>query len=154
MKQATLALIVRDGKVLLGEKKRGEIGTGTLNGPGGKLDPGETLEECVVRETREELGIALDPHALALTAVITFYAADIPDLEVYVYRTDTFAGELHETDDMVPGWYDIEHLPLDRMLESDRAWFAKAARGERFKADVFYKERAKDFEKIEFLPLP
>ena len=151
MKLATLAIIVRGDKVLLGEKKRGEIGSGTLNGPGGKLDPGETLEECVVRETREELGIELNPLRLDKLGVITFFAHEVPDFQVHLYRTEHFTGEIHETDDMIPGWYPIDSLPFDRMLESDRAWFARAARGEHFDAEVYYDDRAKGFREIRFI---
>lgn len=151
MKQATLALIVRDGKVLLGEKKRGEIGTGTLNGPGGKVEPGETPEECVVRETREELGIALDPSKLDKLGVITFFVQNIADFQVHLYHTEYFSGEARETEDMIPEWYPIDSLPFERMLESDREWFARAARGEHFDAEVYYEERAKTFKQIRFL---
>lgn len=150
IKKATLAIIVQNGKVLLGEKKRGEIGTGTLNGPGGKQEKGETLVECMVREAHEELGIELDPAELEKIAVIQFFAGPRPDFEVHVYSTDVFRGTLRETDDMVPGWYDVDNLPYDRMLESDRTWFKKAVDGEHFTARVYYKGRAKDFDRIEF----
>lgn len=53
---------------------------------------------------------------------------------------------------MVPAWYDIDALPVDRMLESDRAWFPSAIRGDKFRANVYYRERAKGFIKIVFLP--
>ncbi|KND49718.1 MAG: 8-oxo-dGTP diphosphatase / 2-hydroxy-dATP diphosphatase [Parcubacteria bacterium C7867-008] len=152
MKVATLAIIVKDGKVLLGEKKKGEIGTGTLNGPGGKLDPGESVLECLIRETDEELGIELFPEYLKKVAIITFFAAGEPDFQVHVYRTDTFEGELVETADMIPNWYDIEDIPYDRMLGSDHMWFARAISGEPFNANVYYRERTKDFINIDFLP--
>ncbi len=137
---------------MLGEKKKGEIGTGTLNGPGGKLDPGETLVECLVRETFEELEIRLNPATLEEIAVITFFAAGVSDFKVHIYWTDEFEGELHETADMIPSWHALNKLPFDQMLEGDREWFAKAVRGEKFNANVYYKERAKEFERIEYLP--
>ena len=58
-KIATLVLPIRDGKVLLGLKVRkgADIGEQTVNGPGGKLDPGQTLESCAIAETQEETGI-------------------------------------------------------------------------------------------------
>jgi 8-oxo-dGTP diphosphatase len=152
MRIVTLAIITKDGKTLLGEKKKGEIGTGTLNGPGGKLDPGETITECLIREVREELDIALFPERLTKIAIVTFFAAGEAFFECHVYRTNTFEGELQETDDMIPNWYDNENLPYERMLEADRLWFKKAVDGEKFNANVYYQGKAVGFERIEFLP--
>ena len=58
--RATLMFVLRDAafgggqEVLLIRKKRG-IGAGKINGPGGKIDPGESPLQCAIRETREEL---------------------------------------------------------------------------------------------------
>lgn len=152
MKIATLGIVLQDGKILLGEKKRGEIGTGVLSGPGGKLDPGETLEECIVRETREELEIELDPASLELTALIDFYAVGEIDFRVYVYRARILSGEIHETADMIPGWYPLDTATFDKTYEADRHWLPKAAGGEKFRANVYYRDRARGFDHIEFLP--
>ena len=54
--RANLLFIVRDEKILLIRKKRG-FGAGKINGPGGKVDPGETPLQSALRETFEELGI-------------------------------------------------------------------------------------------------
>ena len=150
MKIATLGIVLQDGLVLLGEKKKGEIGTGVLSGPGGKLDPGETLEECLIRETREELEIELDPASLELVAVIDFYTADEIDFRVHTYRAGILSGDIHETADMTPKWYPLDRLPFDRMYEADRHWLPKALGGEKFRANVYYRGRAKDFDRIEF----
>jgi len=170
MKIATLGIILQDDQILLGEKKKGEIGTGVLCGPGGKLDPGETLEECLVRETREELAIELDPESLELVAYIIFhkgrtrfslinrildffgFRSSVPDFGVYTYRTRIRLGELIETADMIPGLYSCKDLPLERIYEADRHWLPKVIRGERFHANVYYFGRAKGFNRIEFLP--
>ena len=53
---------------------------------------------------------------------------------------------------MVPDWYDDRHLPLRQMLSSDRTWFRRALRGEKFCANVYYRKRAKYFLSITFLP--
>lgn len=50
---ATLTLFMKDDKILLGEKKRG-FAKGTLNGIGGKQDPGETIEQAMIRECYEK----------------------------------------------------------------------------------------------------
>ena len=47
-------LFIKGSRVLLIEKLTG-IGQGKINGPGGKIDPGETPEQCVIRECQEEL---------------------------------------------------------------------------------------------------
>lgn len=153
MKIATLAIIIRGNEVLLGRKQgRPEIGEGTLNGPGGKQELDETLVECLVRETLEEVAVALNPEKVEKCAVITFHAGGIPDFEVHVYRTSDFNGEPRETESMVPEWHDKDHIPYERMLESDAKWFPRLMSGEKFCANVYYRERAKDFLKIDFRP--
>jgi len=170
MKKATLAIITQGNKVLLGLKRNGcEIGDGTLNGPGGKLDPGETLLEGIIRETKEEADILLDPAKVEKVAIVTFHKGrtrfvflnrflnwfklgNVPDFEVHVYHTNEFTGEPHETETMIPDWYDREPLPVERMLESDYAWFPQLVRGDRFNANVFYLDRARHFDRVEFFP--
>ena len=52
----TLCFILRGGEILLIRKKRG-LGAGKIVGPGGRLEPGESVLECAVRETIEEVGV-------------------------------------------------------------------------------------------------
>ena len=156
MKIATLAIItrvVREGRQILLGRKQGtpEIGEGTLNGPGGKMDSSDkTPLDCVVRETEEELGIKLDRTRTKKVAVITFYAGGEPDFEVHVYRTSHFTGEPRETESMVPEWHNVDAIPFDRMLESDAHWLPQCLDGEHFHANVYYRERAKGLLDIEF----
>ena len=55
MRLTTLCYVVRDGQVLLAMKKRG-LGQGKWNGPGGKVEDGETPEQACRREFFEETG--------------------------------------------------------------------------------------------------
>ncbi|MDE1919438.1 MAG: NUDIX domain-containing protein [Patescibacteria group bacterium] len=153
MKLTTLGIILRDGKMLLGEKKKGEIGVGLLSGPGGKHQPGETLWECLIRETREELEIELDPKSLKLVAIIDAYVLKDLDFRIHVYKGEILSGDIHETAEMIPGWYPLDEETFRRTYESDRHWLPRAARGERFRAEVYYRSRARDFERIEFFEL-
>ena len=154
MKIATVAIVLRknETEVLLGYKKTGEIGARTINAPGGKCEPGESTIDCVIRETEEETAIRLDSADLQFIAVITFCAAGTPDFEVHFFRTSAFSGIPKETDSFVPRWYEVGKIPFEQMLESDREWFPKVIIGEKFRAKVYYRERAKGFEKIEFFP--
>ena len=58
MKLVAAAIIIAEGKVLLARRKRGDSHEGYWEFPGGAVEPGETLEECLARELSEELGVA------------------------------------------------------------------------------------------------
>ncbi len=54
---AACALVDPDGRVLLAQRPEGKALAGLWEFPGGKLEPGETPEACLIRELREELGV-------------------------------------------------------------------------------------------------
>jgi 8-oxo-dGTP diphosphatase len=62
---AACALVDADGRVLITERPEGKQLAGLWEFPGGKVEPGETPEETVVRELREELGIETKVACLA-----------------------------------------------------------------------------------------
>src|SRR5512135_2531166 len=93
-KVLTLCFVVRDGRVLLGMKKRG-FGAGRWNGFGGKLEPGESVEEGARRELREEAGI--DAESLRPRGTLTFdYRHAGKTMEVRVFEVVTYSGEPRE----------------------------------------------------------
>jgi 8-oxo-dGTP diphosphatase len=116
---ATLMFIVQDGQILLIEKKRG-LGAGKINGPGGKIDPGETPLQAVIRETQEELMIT--PHAPRKIGELRFVMSMCPDILCHVYRADGFTGTPTETDEAEPVWTALDEIPYQRMWEDDRHW--------------------------------
>ncbi len=117
--RATLMFIVKDGQILLIEKKRG-LGAGKVNGPGGKIDPGETPLEAIIRETQEELLIT--PTGIQKMGELWFKMSDCPDIHCHVYRGDDFTGTPVETDEAVPLWTAVDEIPFNKMWEDDRHW--------------------------------
>lgn len=154
MRIASLGFVVDDGRVLLGEKKTGaEVGSGKLNGAGGKLEPEDqgSLEACLVREFRQEFGIA--PTAYTKAAIVRFFAADELQFEVHVYLITAYEGVLEETREMfLPSWYDIADLPLERMHDGDRHWIAEVFSGTPFNADIYYERPGEGFVRKELRP--
>ncbi|MDH3235078.1 MAG: 8-oxo-dGTP diphosphatase MutT [Alphaproteobacteria bacterium] len=61
---AAVALIDADGRVLLALRPEGKPMAGLWEFPGGKVDPGETPEACLIRELKEELGIDVTASCL------------------------------------------------------------------------------------------
>ncbi|MEX2520200.1 MAG: 8-oxo-dGTP diphosphatase MutT [Paracoccaceae bacterium] len=76
---AAVALIDRDGRVLIAERPEGKPMAGLWEFPGGKIEPGETPEEALIRELQEELGV--DTWASCL-APLTFASHAYPDFHL------------------------------------------------------------------------
>ncbi|MFB9981438.1 (deoxy)nucleoside triphosphate pyrophosphohydrolase [Mesorhizobium kowhaii] len=62
---AACALVDADGRVLLAQRPEGKQLAGLWEFPGGKVEPGETPEQCIIRELHEEIGIETDIPCLA-----------------------------------------------------------------------------------------
>jgi 8-oxo-dGTP diphosphatase len=125
---ATLLFVVRDGRVLLIRKKRG-LGAGKINGPGGRLEPGETPLAAAVREVEEELCVT--PRLIEPGGELSFQFVDGYSLHAHVFRAGAFDGEPRETDEAVPLWYPLGALPFDEMWADDRLWLPRVLAGGR-----------------------
>ena len=119
---ATLMFIVDDGQILLIEKKRG-LGAGKVNGPGGKLDPGETILECAIRETEEELHISVTNARKV--AELCFQMSDHPSIHCHVFLADEYSGTPTETDEAVPLWVPVERDPVRKNVGGRQALAAE-----------------------------
>lgn len=127
--------------MLLIRKKTG-LGKGKINGPGGKLDPGETAVEAAVREVREELLIRVRPEDCEEMGVLRFQFVDGLALHCVVFRTHRFEGVPTETPEAAPLWFPVDGIPFEEMWEDDRYWLAQTLQGQKFCAGfVFDGER-------------
>lgn len=121
--------VVRDEKVLLIEKLTG-IGEGKINGPGGKIDPGETALRAVVRECQEELHIT--PLDAVKMGELWFAMTDLPDIHCHVYVATDFAGVPTPTREANPMWVKLSEIPYDRMWADDQYWLPQMLAGKKF----------------------
>ena len=137
----TLLLILNDNKILLAEKKRG-FGIGKFNGIGGKVEKDETIEEAMIRETQEEIGVI--PTDFTKMATITFdeWVNDEENQVIMsVFVAQNFMGKIIETDEMRPKWFNISDIPYEKMFEDDKIWLPEILKGNKLNAKfVFDKE--------------
>lgn len=115
----TLCVLKKGNGLLMGMKKV-RFGAGYYNGFGGKLDKNETLEECIVREVKEESG--LDLVEFEKRGVLTFELMDSLK-EVHIYEGISWSGEAIESDEMAPIWLKADNLPYNKMWDSDKLWY-------------------------------
>lgn len=134
-KTTTLLLLQRGDEVLLAMKKRG-FGAGRWNGVGGKLEPGETIEQALVRECQEEIGVTpLAYHKIVVhDFILNSQDVDTWHMYVHTYICTEWEGEPIETEEMAPKWFNISDIPYDDMWQDDRYWMPQAFAGQKLKS--------------------
>ncbi len=85
------AVIERDGRVLIGQRKRGGRHALKWEFPGGKVEPGEDSRDALVRELREELGIEARIGEEIYSREVRY--GDGPSIQLRFYRVTEFTGE-------------------------------------------------------------
>jgi mutator protein MutT len=85
-----VAVVVRDGRVLICQRREKDSFGGYWEFPGGKLEAGETAENCVCREVREELDLVVRP-----TAALAVVRHEYPglDLTLHAFECECVEGE-------------------------------------------------------------
>ncbi len=125
MKLATLCYIKKDGKTLMlhRNKKDKDMNGGKWIGLGGKIEDGETPEECAIREIKEESGLI--PKNLILKGILTFPTFD--DYEtwyVFLYLVTEFEGDLIESSEGTLKWIEDDQLFNLPMWEGDKIFLS------------------------------
>ncbi|MEM7395504.1 MAG: 8-oxo-dGTP diphosphatase, partial [Verrucomicrobiota bacterium] len=108
-----------DGRILLIHKKRG-LGAGKINGPGGRLEPGEKPHECAVREVEEEL--VTTPTGLTACGELKFEFTDGYSIHAFVFKATDCDRDPSETEEARPEWFSLDAIPYEKMWADDRLW--------------------------------
>jgi 8-oxo-dGTP diphosphatase len=127
--KATLLFVLEPGRILLIHKKTG-LGAGKINGPGGRIDPGETAREGAIREVQEELCVT--PTGVREAGELSFQFTDGYSLRGTVFTATGFEGTLCETREAAPLWTPVNAIPYERMWADDRLWLPLLLSGRRF----------------------
>ncbi len=119
----------------------GDIHAGKWNGLGGKFEPGETPEECIIREVEEESGLVIQNPSLR--GVLTFPAfKNEEDWYVYVFVAREFSGTLGSSEEGIPEWVEDARLFELNLWEGDRV-FMKCLEDDQFFSGKFAYESGK-----------
>ena len=114
----TAAVLERDGRVLIARRKRGDRMADKWEFPGGKVEPGETPEDALCREIKEELSVDLCRTCLAPFNFAS-HAYDDFHLLMPLYVCRTWDGEIAPREGQTIEWVRALHLSRYRMPPAD-----------------------------------
>ena len=135
--------------MMLRNKKDGDMHFGKWNALGGKLIPGETPEECVIREVEEESGLKIfNPQ---FKGMITFPKFDGKfSWLVFIYVAYDFQGEIIECDEGNLEWIQDEKLLDLKLWEGDKIFMKWLDSNLFFSAKFIYKKRVLKKHHVDF----
>lgn len=139
MQLATLCYVIDNDKTLMLHriKKKNDIHEGKWNGLGGKFEHGETPEECVIREVKEESGLVItDPK---LHGFITFPMFDgKKDWYVFLFTAKNFEGELIDSHEGRLEWIQNDKLFDLNLWDGDEIFMRWLQQDKFFSAKFVY----------------
>ena len=126
MFNSTLCYIERTGEngenevlLLHRVKKKNDLNHDKWIGIGGKFEEGESPEDCLRREAREETGLELTQWRYR--GILTFISNECPETEfMHLFTADGFTGMLKECDEGDLEWIDSDHLLALPLWEGDK----------------------------------
>lgn len=113
----TAAVIDRDGKFLLAQRGPGDRLAGKWEFPGGKIEQGETPQDCLSREIREELGIVVQVGEFLCSSRFDY---DHASVEIFAYRCKWVSGKLQQNAHQALQWLSPEELSEVDLAAADR----------------------------------
>lgn len=116
----TLCYLERGGKWLMlrRDAKKGDINEGKWIGVGGHFERGESPEECLVREVREETGYTL--VSWRFRGIVTFVSDECEAEYMHLYTSDDFTGDEIPCDEGTLEWIPVGEADSLNLWEGDR----------------------------------
>jgi mutator protein MutT len=118
-------LVERDGLILITQRKLGSHLAGLWEFPGGKREPAETWQDCLVRELHEELAITVTVGELRYETVHHYPEKSV---RLRFYAAVLISGEPRPVDCAAVAWVGPKDLPTYAFPEADRELVALLAR--------------------------
>ena len=131
-KFSTLCYIERDDKYLMLHRtvKKQDVNKDKWIGVGGHFEYGESPEDCLLREVREETGLKLT--SFQFRGILTFICDDWPMEYISLFTADGFEGEMTSCDEGVLEWVDKKEIMNLNLWEGDKIFFKLLAENEPF----------------------
>jgi 8-oxo-dGTP diphosphatase len=101
-------VIEREGRILAARRKRGSHLEGHWEFPGGKIEPDESPEDCLVRELAEEIGVCVRPREIL---EVVFHRYPEKSVLLLFYRCDLLEGEPRPLECDEVQWVALADLP-------------------------------------------
>lgn len=129
MKNTTVCYLERDGCYLMlhRTKKEQDENAGKWVGVGGKFEPGESPDACLVREVREETGLAL--QSWLFHGVVSFLSDVYETEQMFLFTSEDFSGTLHECDEGELAWVEKKKVAGLPLWEGDRVFLRLLEQG-------------------------
>ena len=120
---STLCYIEQDGKYLMLHRtvKKNDVNKDKWIGVGGHFEHGESPEECLLREVKEETGYTLT--SWKYRGIVTFVYGEDTVEYMSLYTADRFTGEPIECDEGELEWVDKKNIPALELWEGDKIFF-------------------------------
>lgn len=140
IRETTLAYIYQDHHYLMlfRNKKKNDINIGKWIGVGGHLENNETLDECIIREVKEETGLIV--NSLNYRGKILFVSDDLEEI-MHLYLINDISGDIKECNEGQLEWIKEENLLSLEMWEGDKIFLPLLIKTNEFiKIKLFYKK--------------
>lgn len=152
LKQAYTVIYIKDKNTnkflfLYRNKKKNDINHGKYIGIGGKIEPGESKDACILREVYEETNLKL--NTFYYMGEIRYIDLDKGNYEtMYVYYSDDYAGAIKECSEGTLKFMSEEEFYASPHWEGDKIFLDYALKNKAFKSVNYYYQNGVNFKTI------